>query len=650
MGGILDENDKSIRKFGPFELDPSRHQLLRDGQEIPLSRNELKLLLLLTDPGIDRRTLGYQEIVPHFWAEFKPSEWNDDKPLLIGRLHQMLGGLKKKFPDGVNGRQLIKSVPGVGLQFVCEVEYVSPPSPAAKVENAPPPGVPVAPPEPDRDALDLEEIEPDPPVRSRRGIAILAVVIAGIGSGVIFLKPWSSQPAMVVVMPVANNSGDQSNDAVAEGFTEELITQLKFMGDTRILIAPRAASASYKGRSLTISGLRKQLKTDQVDYLLEGSIHKYGVNLTVNVRLERVSNSEPKFVRSFPTDSKSILSQVPSIMARGVVDAILGQAPSPDTPRAYLSSNNEANDAFDHGNALLLADLPDQALKQFQIVERLDANYLDVYTKLAICYYRLGEKGLLDQRAARKDGDTAIEEALLRYPNSADVHAAQGFSLWFFGWDWDGAIAKFKTAIEKDEKNVDAHRWYALALATAGKNDEAKEEIDRALQSNAGSQSLLTDKAWIEYLGHRPANAARILEGVMQGNPRYGIASIRLWAVYTLLGRHEQAIQQLCNISECMTSPDGGRSLDAMFRRSGYRSALGAWLNLPKPAEILNALTRAQIASYSGDTEAAIRILTAGCQSQDGWLVYAAADPAFDRLRRDVRMRVLNDRSCRAGS
>ena len=58
---------------------------------------------------------------------------------------------------------------------------------------------------------------------------------------------------------------------------------------------------------------------------------------------------------------------------------------------------------------------------------------------------------------------------------------------------------------------------------------------------------------------------------------------------------------------------------------------------------------RAEIASFQPNPEAAIRILRAGCQFPDGWLVYAATDPAFDRLRNDVRLREVNTRSCKVG-
>jgi DNA-binding winged helix-turn-helix (wHTH) protein/TolB-like protein/tetratricopeptide (TPR) repeat protein len=639
--------DLRIRTFGAFKFDPGKSELQVNGESVPLQPLQSSLLRLLTER--QGQIVLRKDLTDFLWP--KDSRGFLSVNDVDENLNTNVKKLRKSLGDHDQSREYIQTVPKQGYRFSEKVNYLT--------EITPEEGWPHRSEEP---ALTVEGHSDKPrrpevlhvmqSRRSYRSAPIVAGLLLVILIGAAFFYTQRrGRPPLIVVLPVVNNTGDRTKDSLSEGLTDELITQLAVMSNGLIRVAPRAASIGYMSKRATFGELSRQLKIDQVDYVLDGSMHDNGFNLTVDMRLDRIEDGANLFVRSWPTDSKSIRSQVASIMASGVVFAIRGLPAFPDAPpRPYFSASKEANDTFDHGTAMRLAEMPDQAVSDFQTVIRIDPDYLDVYTNLAISYYELGRRGLIDQRLAAQEGDKAVDEALFRAPLSAEAHAARGFSRWFYHWDWDGAFKEFRTAVEKDENNPDAHRCYALALASAGKGKEAKAEIELALRSNPESQSLLTDKGWLEYMDHRAADAAHTLEDVLRRNPRYETANIRLWAVYSLQGRNAEALRQLCNISPCVFTSASTRYLISVLEQHGYPDALREWANSQHQAGFLNVLTRAEIASFSSDDETAIRTLRDACYSQDGWLVYAASDPAFDRFRSDSRLREVNNRSCKGST
>ncbi|MCZ6733318.1 MAG: adenylate/guanylate cyclase domain-containing protein, partial [Gammaproteobacteria bacterium] len=143
--------------------------------------------------------------------------------------------------------------------------------------------------------LPTPSVRPKPRRPMRHLIAATAAVLV-IGVGVItWLAPWAptiepaseeqmafplpEQPS-IAVLPFDNLSGDPAQDAIADGFTESLITTLAQMPE--LFVIARNSTFTYKGKPVKVQQVAEELA---VRYVLEGSVQVSGESLRVTAQL-----------------------------------------------------------------------------------------------------------------------------------------------------------------------------------------------------------------------------------------------------------------------------------------------------------------------------------------------------------------------------
>lgn len=110
--------------FGPFELSPSRRQLLRNDQPVALGSRALDILILLTERAGD--LVSHREITERVWPDTFVEEANR-------RVHINL--LRKALGDSGREANFIASVPGRGYRFVAPVARSAQPVPPPRPES-----------------------------------------------------------------------------------------------------------------------------------------------------------------------------------------------------------------------------------------------------------------------------------------------------------------------------------------------------------------------------------------------------------------------------------------------------------------------------------------------------------------------------------
>ena len=84
----------------------------------------------------------------------------------------------------------------------------------------------------------------------------------------------------IVVLPFVNMSGDAEHGFLADGLTEDLITELSRFTD--ILVIARNTAFTYKGRAVDVSQVGRELG---VRYVLEGSMRSLGARVRITAQL-----------------------------------------------------------------------------------------------------------------------------------------------------------------------------------------------------------------------------------------------------------------------------------------------------------------------------------------------------------------------------
>ncbi len=125
------------------------------------------------------------------------------------------------------------------------------------------------------------------------GAIAIVVVVVVIGIWQFYMRPPSVEPASIekmafplpekpsiAVLAFDNMSGDQKQEYIADGITENIITNLsKF---PNLFVIARNSSFTYKGKPVKIQQVSEELG---VRYVLEGSVHKSGDNSRITAQL-----------------------------------------------------------------------------------------------------------------------------------------------------------------------------------------------------------------------------------------------------------------------------------------------------------------------------------------------------------------------------
>ena len=135
---------------------------------------------------------------------------------------------------------------------------------------------------------------PKPPASPWQKIAAAIVITTIIvGGGVWWWQRPDFQPAdqskfafklpdkpSIAVLPFNNMSGDASQDYIADGLSENIITVLATSPD--LFVIARNSSFTYKGKAVKVQEVAEQLG---VRYVLEGSVQQSGKKLRVTAQL-----------------------------------------------------------------------------------------------------------------------------------------------------------------------------------------------------------------------------------------------------------------------------------------------------------------------------------------------------------------------------
>jgi DNA-binding winged helix-turn-helix (wHTH) protein len=229
-----------IHKFGEFELDSSRFELRRNGRVLKLERIPMELLLLLAEK--DGSIVTRKEIVERLWG----------KEVFVDTEHGINTAIRKirqALRDDPDQPRFVQTVTGKGYRFVAE--KISDSSSAVSAPAAEP-AAPIPPAEPAATPADVPLAAPKQRFLTAAAAALLLLlVLAGTLVAVntaglrdrLFPSSRARQIHSLAVLPLANLSGDASQDYFADGMTDEVITMLA--KNTSLRVVSRTSAMQY---------------------------------------------------------------------------------------------------------------------------------------------------------------------------------------------------------------------------------------------------------------------------------------------------------------------------------------------------------------------------------------------------------------------
>ena len=329
---------------------------------------------------------------------------------------------------------------------------------------------------------------------TRSRILILAalmgiLIIAGLVAAPFFRR--SSTPApqteikSLAVLPMANLSGDSTQDYFADGMTETLIAGLAKVRALRVI--SRTSVMQYKGAHKPLPEIARELN---VDAIVEGSVRRFGERVQITVQLIHAPTDRHLWTETYDRDLRDILT-LQNEIARAVTQEIQIKLTPQEQIRLERARpiNPAAYDYYLRGQFYLKRQTKadnETAIEMFDRAVATDPNFAAAYAELAqACVWRFF-LFTPDEKLWEEKAFVAIEKALSVDPDLAEAHLARGRLLWTPSnrFPHDKAIQEYRRALDLNPSLDEARNQLALVYGHVGLLDEALQELEKAVATN----------------------------------------------------------------------------------------------------------------------------------------------------------------------
>ncbi len=470
--------------------------------------------------------------------------------------------------------------------------------------------------------------------------AIAALVLVGLIAWATVVRRWPAggvpvarSLAVLPLKPLAQ-SGDDAT--VGLGLADTIITRIGQIEG----ITVRPTSAVRKFSALDANALEAAREL-QVDVVLDGTLHRVGDRLRVNMTLVRVSDGVTLWSQTFNTVFADIF-QVEDEIATGVVSQLrLNLSPAERSRLTkHHTSSPEAYEYYLKGVATFSStgaaspSIVGNLQSGLQSLERavaIDPNY-------ALAHAQLASGGMF---IAAISGDQAVfaraRDALARADaldqNLAESHVARYVMRWssFGNYDVVAAFEALKAA-QALNPNV-GHSELGTLFGHVGLLDAALRELNRAIEIDPTNETALAEIPNAYWINARYDDAIRT-------NATLARPVAWSYSYYLGAGRLEEA-RRMIEQSLVRNSTDSGAlaARAALLAREGRHAEARALLAQLPPANTASrtyhhaTYGRACVNGLAGDADETVRWLDATVTN--GMPVYPAflRDTCFDPIR-----------------
>ncbi len=494
-------------------------------------------------------------------------------------------------------------------------------------------------------------VVPKEPVRRRRWLvptlafAGIVVVALGMVFGPAMLERFSGRPERppirsIAVLPLENLTGDPEQQYFVDGLHEELIATLSQLSGFDKVIA-RTSVMGFRDSDTPIREIGEQL---DVDAVLEGSVRRSGTTVRTTLQLLEADTEEDLWSESFDRDVADILT-LQREMARAVAQQVRVALQATEDRRLAGARrvDERAVDAYLRASYSGGLTLRERIALLGQAIE-IDPTFASAHSALAnqLCLALLHH---LEQSEAMPRARAAALKAVELDNTSATAHLALGRVLLEGFWDWSGAEAEYRLALDLDPNSARAHRAWGIFTSKVGRFDEAithaKLAVDLDPLSIASHRSLVA-KYYFARRYDEAIESARRSMSRFPGMPMKNLHNYLAWCL-TMSGRHAEAMHEIDLSME---------DLDSVYRP--YFLGMSGWIYAragreEKAVEFLNELLELSQERYVaptyivgiygalGQDDLAIEWLEKAYDTHDTVLTTLKTDPIFDPLRDDPR-------------
>jgi TolB-like protein/Tfp pilus assembly protein PilF/predicted Ser/Thr protein kinase len=470
-------------------------------------------------------------------------------------------------------------------------------------------------------------------------LTVVALMVALGTGGYYLLHRAPNEIDSVAVLPLVNATQNAELDYLADGITEGVINHLSRL--SRLRVMARSTVFRYRQMQQDPVQIGSQL---HVRAVVVGRLSQRGETVNVETEMVDVSNGSQIWGEQYRRKA-SDLATVQDDIASDISGQLRLKLTGEEKKRVgeHATENSEAYQLYVKGRFYLEQRTRNsfyKAIDQFNQAIAKDPAYAQAYTGLADAYVLLLDRNAITNEEASTKVRSAAQRAMELDPTLAQPHAELAVLKEMVDWDWAGAEADYRKAIELNPNDATVHQWYSILLENMGRIRESFDEIRKAQGLDPASPQINTNATSVLKDMHRYDEAMAELNKLIAANPEfppnYGQRAIVNWHQ----GNQDAFVADL--VAELTKA---GRTAEAEAFAAGYRKARlkGACTAI---IELLTNKARTEyvspyeISTYyalMGDREQTFDWLERAYKERSGRLEYIKAEDFFDALRSDPR-------------
>jgi TolB-like protein/DNA-binding winged helix-turn-helix (wHTH) protein/Tfp pilus assembly protein PilF len=650
MGVMGPTAQRRIARFGVFEADFESRRLTKNGFRIRLQEKPFQLLMLLLEqPGV---VLTREELKEKLWPSDTFVEFD------VG-LNTAVKKLRGALNDSADNPRFVETVPRLGYRFLAPVLVAGPESASVvDQEGVVPAGEESS--ESMMSAVASSDATPQPrlpsenvaPTFNRRlspvvWVALAVVVLlAGFALRLRFKSASATQSSSIqsiAVLPLQNLSADPSQEYLAEGVTDEIITDLAKLAGPRVI--SRTSALQYKGTHKTIPEIAREL---HVGAVLEGSVECSGGRMRVRVQLIDATTDRHLWAEAYDRQLSDVLL-LEAEMAQDIARQIQIRL-TPQQQQA-LAHNRALNpEAFQdylqgrHYWALRTSQSLTTAIDYFSRAIQQDPNDARGYAGLAQCYIVLPMLAKTSQTEAYQKARDAAVKALALDDSLAEAHLAIAEVKLYGDWDFVGAENEFKKTLDLNSNYSTGHQWYGEFLSLMARHPEAIRELQIAVAldplspvvhlqfGNTLQQARQYDQALDQY------------QEALKIDPKFSLPFHAMHWAYRRQGKFAESIEPLRAALQSWDAKNDWIALvdqlPAAYSKGGRTGYLRQCVKIDEHSERPWFYLARDYADL-GNREAALAALNKSYENRHLEVLWLLVDPELDPLRSDPRFEEL---------
>ena len=441
-------------------------------------------------------------------------------------------------------------------------------------------------------------------------------------------KEISDEPS-VAVLPFVNMSSDPEQEYFSDGISEEILNVLTRIPNLKV--AARTSSFQFKGRSLDIEDIGRQL---QVNHLLEGSVRKSGNTLRITAQLVETDTGFHLWSETYDRtleDVFAIQDEIAAAIARQLQTLFAVEVGTVNTP-----VNMEAYELYLRGRGRVATRIPAEIFEGMNYLKKaleIEPGYPSAMATLAKAYVILPFFSTAPVKESREQAREFALKALEIDPENVEALSVLGIVSNEFDIDPDKSIELLEKAVNLNPGSVVANNFLGDVYFRIADFEMALIYELRAAELDPLGPIHLSDLAGISLVKGDYQAALNLVNRALELDPTALHALMYKIQAYYFLGDVEQ-LKSVLQVVESLPDVEPGR-LETARNLQNLAEGNKEWAELSLEKNVLLAnkgemgFTHiARQAIQMGNFDLAGQMLMKALDVKDGRWIY----PLFVRL------------------